>query len=143
MWGLSLSTTVVKTGYERPYDERQWASREGGSRDHMRSVVRARKEEREWSEGDEREVEEDEDGEEGEEREWRLGREEATKERTEAMVKKRRGAAEEEVRREEGEVVEEEREEVAPAQASEEKREEVGSRWFCRWSRFDSITKND
>lgn len=47
MWGLSLSTTVVKTGYDRPYRERHWASRRGASRDQMCSVERARKAETE------------------------------------------------------------------------------------------------
>jgi hypothetical protein len=63
----------------------------------------------------------------GEEGEGFLGRDEARKESTEAMVKKRRGAAEEE----------EEEESV------EERKEVVGSREFWRCSRFDSINKND
>lgn len=111
----------------------------------MRSVERARNADSEWFDGEERESEEEEEEEEGEEERLglRLGFEEATKERTEAMVKKRRGAAEEAVSREDGEVVDvgREAEEVAPA--SEEKREEVGSKWFWRWSRFDNITRND
>jgi hypothetical protein len=83
------------------------------------------------------------------------GREEARKERTEAMVKKRRGAAEEEERREVGEALAEEEEEVGEETAAEavvevveeesveERNEVVGSREFWRWSRFDSISKND
>lgn len=43
MKGRSFSTTVVKTGYERPNSERQRASRSGASRDQMCSVERARK----------------------------------------------------------------------------------------------------
>lgn len=52
------------------------------------------------------------------------------------MVKKRRGAAEVEVRREVGEEQEE-------AAVEEVRREAVGSRWFWRWRRFDSIIRND
>lgn len=51
------------------------------------------------------------------------------------MVKKRRGAAEVEVRREEGEDGE--------VVGVVERREVVGSRWFWRWRRLDSINKND
>lgn len=90
----------------------------------------------------------------GEEVEGFLGRDEARKESTEAMVKKRRGAAEEEVESSEvGEpedpgdvaeavvaaVAEEEEEE----ESVEERKEVVGSREFWRCSRFDSINKND
>lgn len=51
------------------------------------------------------------------------------------MVKKRRGAAEVEVRREEG---------VAEVVVVEsERREVVGSSWFWRWRRFDSMIRND
>lgn len=56
------------------------------------------------------------------------------------MVKKRRGAAEEEVRREVGEeqvVV------VVEEVDVDERREVVGSRLLWRWSRFDSINRND
>lgn len=90
----------------------------------------------------------------GDEGEGFLGRDEARKESTEAMVKKRRGAAEDEVESSEvgepadpGEVadavvaaVAEEDEEV---ESVEERNEVVGSREFCRCSRFDSINKND
>lgn len=82
-----------------------------------------------------------------------LGRAEARKERTEAMVKKRRGAAEEEERREVGEGEAEEEEEVGDAaeevvvvveeESVEDRNEVVGSREFWRWSRFESINKNE
>lgn len=53
-------------------------------------------------------------------------------------MKKRRGAADEEERREVGEVLVL----VVEAEVSVS-REVVGSRWFCRWSRFDSINRKD
>lgn len=57
-------------------------------------------------------------------------------------MKNKSGAAEVEDRREVGEVGEEVAV-VAAVEASEKREVVVGSRWFWRWRRFDSINKKD
>lgn len=60
------------------------------------------------------------------------------RERRDARVRKRRGAAEEEEER--GEAGEEEAAAAEEDEEEEEERSEVaGSRWVCRWRRFESI----